>query len=633
MAWQSLEELKFYQSFRLPVESDDDLRCVLALASREIPVIVGNISEGGLGVSAQEELPIGLKVQAQLVFRKVRAEVDAEIVRAMPLKDSKYFSYGLRLEPDQDLQKLMQQFVASLSPERLKHALASAVRRHREEGASHSFELFSLLFSTWQDLSDLSAQKKFVDTMLSELVFHVDAAWAAVFLINPEKNCLELKSQYGLAAPLAQTWSFDYRQGVAGAVFTSGRMLNIDASAQNSLGIQDASLETALARPLFNGDDKVIGVLQVANKRSQHRFSLADEKLLRLMGLVLENVWSDLRPFAAKSQVRQWSAAYDRELVLIGQSPFIRFLRNSITRCKDASAPILCQGEKGTGRTLLGKIFHAESGRAVHPLLIWDAALLHTKLADAGSGEKWLAAQIKAAQGGSLIIQNIEDLGLTEQQWLLEIFPRMADAQIRICATTQVDLTRLDSTKFLPALAAGWPQVINFAPLRTRMEDFRDLANYFVKKVCQEKGLLEKIIAPKVWTALQGYYWPGNVAELKQVITSLVAWHEKDHTIVDLTLPGQPPLLTYGPVQEFNASFTYDAALTLPERMALVERELILLEIKRQQGNKSHAAKALGISREALRKKLLHSEQVFAKWQAASSASSASAAASSSQAA
>ena len=616
MAWQSLEELKFHQAFRLPVESSDDVRCTLRIprGGAEVSATVMNISEGGLGITAAEELAVGLKVQINLAWRQERAEVDAEIVRAMPVKDDKYFSYGLSLEPEPDVQKLMQHLVASLSPDRLKKAINRAVRRRPSDQADPSFELFSLLFSTWQDLASLRDQQKLVDTLLSELVFQMGATWAAVFLINPANNCLELKSQYGLNPDLAQAWSFDYRQGLAGAVFTSGRSLNVDTSAQDAMGLADPTLATAIARPILNGDDKVIGVLQVANKRSAARFTLADEKLLSLMALVLENVWQGYRPFAAQSQVRQWSAAFDRELVLIGRSALVGFLRTSITRCKDAATPLLLKGEKGTGRTLLARILHEESGRAVHAWRIWDRSLVHAQLAQPQTWPHWLAQELAALQGGTLIIQNLEELSLAEQQWLLAQLPALAEKQIRICATTQVDLNALDSTKLVPALASFWPQVLTFSPLRARMEDLPDLANYFLKKACQGKGLLEKIIAPKVWQKLQDYYWPGNITELKQVITNLVAWHEKDHTIVDLALPGQASLLSYGPVQDFHAPFVYDDALPLPERMALLERELILLEIKRQQGNKSHAAKALGISREALRKKLLHSDQIYAQW-------------------
>ncbi|MBP5296937.1 MAG: sigma-54-dependent Fis family transcriptional regulator, partial [Bacteriovoracaceae bacterium] len=379
---------------------------------------------------------------------------------------------------------------------------------------------------------------------------------------------------------------------------------------------EDLALTSALACPLLNGDDKVIGVLQVANKQGHGRFTPHDEKLLKLMGLILANVWQDFRPWAAKSQVRRWSAAFDRELVLIGHSSHVRFLRTSIARCKDAASPLLLRGEKGTGKTLLAKILHNECGRAVRPMLLWDSSVINAWFTSPTPLTAAAQKSVAKATGGTLILQNIDQLTSAAQTWIMQLLPSLEEQQIRVMATTRSDLAALaDEGKYLRPLAAYWPQTINVEPLRLRGEDLPELINYFLQQACQAKGLLLKTMAPKVLAALQDYYWPGNIAELQQTITALVAWHEKEHTIVDLAREGQDPILAFGPVQDFNPPYVAADDLSLPDKMALIERDLILLEIKRQKGNKSHAAKALGIGRESLRKKLLHSAAILKKWQ------------------
>ncbi len=110
------------------------------------------------------------------------------------------------------------------------------------------------------------------------------------------------------------------------------------------------------------------------------------------------------------------------------------------------------------------------------------------------------------------------------------------------------------------------------------------------------------------------YDWPGNVAELKKLVERAVLYFPKEHLISEIDLSdATTPLIDSSIKRKIfgDNPLVYDSSLALKDRLAIVERELILAEIKRCNGNKSKAAKEMGMSREALRKKMLLSDQVI----------------------
>jgi Nif-specific regulatory protein len=111
---------------------------------------------------------------------------------------------------------------------------------------------------------------------------------------------------------------------------------------------------------------------------------------------------------------------------------------------------------------------------------------------------------------------------------------------------------------------------------------------------------------------LVNYDWPGNINELQKAVEKAVLYNPKAHVISKLTNGATPIIdITKSSIQGLDSiPHARDFSLTLKERVLLVEREMIIAEIRRCKGNKSKAAKEMGISREALRKKLLTSDKV-----------------------
>ncbi len=136
-----------------------------------------------------------------------------------------------------------------------------------------------------------------------------------------------------------------------------------------------------------------------------------------------------------------------------------------------------------------------------------------------------------------------------------------------------------------------------------------------MRKECRKQGLLLKELSPELKEMFANYNWPGNVSELEQAIEKAVLYNPKAHIITELGTKSTPVLDTskHGGCQLDHIPYADDSAIALKDRVCLVEREMILAEIKRHKGNKSKAATAMGISREALRKKLIMSDEIIAQ--------------------
>ena len=147
-------------------------------------------------------------------------------------------------------------------------------------------------------------------------------------------------------------------------------------------------------------------------------------------------------------------------------------------------------------------------------------------------------------------------------------------------------------------------------PLRERKDDLELLVDYFLSKESATQGFLKKELSQKVKERLFEYHWPLNVGELRGVLGKIVRYNPKSHIISDL--PEKEIFLkstkeiTWKKIEKIE-----ELSLPLKDKLALIEREMILGEIERLKGNKSQAAKSLFISRESLRKKLLISLDIL----------------------
>lgn len=624
----SFSEFKFYQSFRIPVEQADELRFLL-----EVEDELGNsryvedaklvdISVTGFGFSTQERLLVGTMINVSCQYKKSHIDLAGKIVRSFSnVLEDESLIYGVEIDDEPRIKKFLENYIAGFSPERLKGCLVDSAIKERYTKASDGFEMFSLLLSLFNDITKFGDKEGFIENMLDEVVRILNAQRASIFLINPESNELEAIAALGVEKG---SLKFDYRKGIAGSVFTTGVALNIDTvndrisfneEFDEKLGFKTTSI---ICYPIHNREDKTIGVIEVLNKRNQDRFTVEDEKTMKVISLVFSSVFHKFNPVSEHTQIRRFSTPFDREYAFIGKSSQVKELRGTIIKLKDLDLPLLIEGEFGVGKTLFSKIIHFEGKRGLHHFDILECTLPTAKLEERLFGPNSILVN---AQGGTIVLRQVEFMPMEIQHKLYDtLIARRVDGSkfsldVRVLATTNMDLgLRVENGMFYREFYSYLNKTyIQIPPLRSRVEDIENLLNYFLKVECKKKGFLLKCFSEKVVKKMRNYTWPGNVQELQVCVERAILYNPKQHIINEFDIDSN--ILPMTDQSKKKATFgslehVGNYEIPLKDRVILVERQLIDDEIKRHNGNKSQAAKAMGISREALRKKMQHSDEI-----------------------
>src|SRR5213593_3988612 len=303
---------------------------------------------------------------------------------------------------------------------------------------------------------------------------------------------------------------------------------------------------------------------------------------------------------------------------LIGDSEGTRRLRELIGKlARSEAATILIHGESGTGKELVARGLHYESARRNSPFMEVNCAAItetlfeselfgHEKGAftDAKSTKKGL---MELADGGTLFLDEVGEIPLASQAKLLRCLQERTFKRVGGTRDLKVDVRVIAATnrllevmvkegKFREDLFYRLNVIpLTIPPLRERKEDILPLARHFLAEANSTFHKAVKKLATETETLLLAYGWPGNVRELKNLIERLVILSTGD-TIEADQLPLPFAGATDGPLAEEMSRE--------PRTLEAVERAYILKVLRQVNGNKSEAAKILGITRQTLRKKL-----------------------------
>ncbi len=302
---------------------------------------------------------------------------------------------------------------------------------------------------------------------------------------------------------------------------------------------------------------------------------------------------------------------------LVARSPKMQEVLATVERVAPTNSTVLLGGESGVGKDLIARVIHEKSRRASGPFVKINSTaipenLLESELFGYERGAFTGATTSKPgkfelADKGTLFLDEIGDVPPAIQVKLLRVLQereferlggtRTVKVDVRLLAATNRDLrAALEEGTFREDLYYRLNVVpIDIAPLRERKEDIPDLANLFLARFSKDSGREIRGLKPAAMQLLLGHYWPGNVRELQNVIERACA-----------LAPG--PELDVGDIQLDTPRNRANAASDhfLPEGMTLDqwEDEMIRESLKRASGNKSQAARLLGLSRNALRYRL-----------------------------
>jgi two-component system response regulator HydG len=628
----SFSEFKFFQSFRVPVEEADNIRFLAEIEDDKGDTTyiedarLVDVSASGLGFSTVQRLSIGQDLRISLQFKKLQLDLSAKVVRSFThsVKDSTII-YGVELEEDDEVKKFLEQYIYGFNPERLRDCLVQLALTDRYASSTEGFEMFSLLVSLYKDMINFGTKEDFLETTLEEVCRLMNAQRGSLFLINPETNELEAVSALGLDRKVLK---FDYRKGIAGSVFTTGVALNIDTindSSRFSAEMDDVTgfkTKSIICNPIHNREDKIIGVVEVINKRNEDRFSVDDEKIMKVVSLVFSSVFHNYNPISEMSQVRRFSAPVDREHIFIGRTKEALGLRANMVRLKDLDTPLYIHGESGTGKSLFAKILHFEGKRGLNPFFeLMCGGQEVNYLERSIFGDEHNQSKLESCVAGTVYLHEVHFLPLGMQKRLIDalIERRLPSSKIsldvRVIASSTRNLEKMVLEGNFNKELYNYLNVnyVMMDPLRKKLDDVKDLVNHFLKMECRRQGFLLKVFSPAVMTTFQEYDWPGNVKELKTCIDRAVTTNPKSHVISNISNLGMnisSSSRVSGKLFD-DIPFASDSGIVLKDRLALIERQIIMAEIKRNNGNKSRAAREMGISREALRKKLMISQDIL----------------------
>jgi DNA-binding NtrC family response regulator len=304
-------------------------------------------------------------------------------------------------------------------------------------------------------------------------------------------------------------------------------------------------------------------------------------------------------------------------LRVIGDSSAIRRVNELIARVAKSDASVLITGETGTGKELVARSLHKQSGRgpfvavncaAVPPNLLESELFGHTRGAftDAKLSRKGLFIE---ATGGTLFLDEVGEMPLEMQAKLLRalqervVRPVGADAEhpfdARIITATHRDLEDdVAKRRFRQDLFYRINVVsINVPPLRERGSDVLKLASHFLQKSADRTGQAVRRLSPPVAERILVYDWPGNVRELENCIERAIALSRFE----ELTIEDLPERIrTYRPDHFVMTADDVEEIISLDE----LERRYIARALKLLNGNKARAAQLLGVDRRTLYRRL-----------------------------
>ena len=488
-----------------------------------------------------------------------------------------------------------------------------------------------------------------LDEMLNKVlarirkVFRVEGA--SIALHDPERQhfffirTVEQQHSRKRDLPDPGKWNFPDSYGIAGWVYQHRKSVRIedvsrDERFTNTLDIQkNLDTRSMICVPLKTRK-KFLGVLYAINSLNgpfTEKSQLLLEILSGTIAIAIENarLYGELKLHAEtlKSENTRLKAELQKRFNkqgIIASSQAMQKVFSLLDKVIVTTTTVLIQGETGTGKELIARAIHyngplrdkpfiAENCAALSESLLESELFGHVKGAYTGaiSNKKGLFEQ---AQGGTVFLDEIADMPLSMQSKLLRVIQEgyvrpvggssAHQISFRLIAATNRNLRdEVEKGNFRKDLfyrIHAFP--IFLPPLRERREDIPLLAVFFLRKYTKKFGWPEVRLAPDLIDLLTHYSWPGNIRELEHEIERALTLAGRGNNINAVFLSerirggGRP------------ADYECNSQATLPQAVSRLERMMVVRALESTRGNRSRAAKLLGLTRQGLINKIARYE-------------------------
>ncbi|MEO0254611.1 MAG: sigma 54-interacting transcriptional regulator [candidate division WOR-3 bacterium] len=390
----------------------------------------------------------------------------------------------------------------------------------------------------------------------------------------------------------------------------------MDDSFKTKESVQKYRIRSIFCIPFFY-EDKLLGAIYLDSK-TKREFTSDDFEILNILTEIfsisyIRNKFIE-KIEEEKITLEEKIRKIEKLGEIVGSRKFLERINDFIEKIKDLEKPIpiLLIGETGTGKTLIAETIHKISIRKNRPIIFFSFNEVPETLAESelfgykrgaftGAFEDKIGL-IEKANGGTIVLENIESIPLSLQDKLLRFLdtgkirplgsPVEKDIDVMVIATSLPEIEekveRGEIRKDLYYRLKGYSLYIS--PLRERKDDLPYLVNHFLEEIKDRLKIKRKIkLSKEAWDCIYNYEWPGNVRELKYTLESAVLNLKEENIITPSNLK-----------EEIRKYKTEKKFLSLEE----MERNYIIEVLKSTNWNKSKAAKILKISRQNLIQKL-----------------------------
>jgi two-component system response regulator HydG len=498
------------------------------------------------------------------------------------------------------------------------------MERSRHFETQHRLLLLETLYDAGLSLGAMPDEDALVEDVLGRVVGVLDASRGYLATFG-DGGARKAEARVGFPKRPAETV-------VASDEFLQAVLASDGAVSREKLKLLGKPVGAAVGVRI-SGGGRPIGVLALADKEVRRGGSASfDEEdrrflvsLAGLCGMAIEN----RRHLERLTRERERLEEENRRLLdetgrtaagrlFVGDSPAARRVLDLVSRVAPSRTSILVTGESGTGKELVARMIHARSDRAEKPFVAINCAALPETLLESelfgiergvATGVEARAGRFEAAQGGTLFLDEIGDMPLSLQSKLLRVLQereiervggrRRVPIDVRVLAATHARLSeRIASGEFREDLYYRLRVVeIGLPPLRERREDIPKLVRYFLERFAAREGREVLTLDRDAYAALLAHDFPGNIRELENLLEGAAALSQGGTIRRDdlQWLPRGGVRTDAGPAQ-------VGADEEIPDLRALEERHIQRV-LRMAGGNKSRAARLLGISRRTLYRK------------------------------